>query len=188
MSWLTEAEMNNFKQVGKRVLISREATIHGRKNVSIGDNVRIDAGTIILAGSGYLEIGSHVHVAAQNLFVCGGGIIVEDFCAISFANKIISASDDFSGEHLIGPIVPDDYRKVYKKMVRLRECSALATNCVILPGVVLGEGTVVGSCSFVQQDRALEPWSIFAGVPARRLKSRELMQGQLASQFSERYK
>ncbi len=38
------------------------------------------------------------------------------------------------------------------------------------PGVTIGEGTVVGSGSIVTRD--LEPWGVYMGSPARRVKDR----------------
>jgi acetyltransferase-like isoleucine patch superfamily enzyme len=41
---------------------------------------------------------------------------------------------------------------------------------IVLPGVEIGEGSVVGALSLVKS--TLEPWGIHAGVPARRLRER----------------
>jgi acetyltransferase-like isoleucine patch superfamily enzyme len=43
-------------------------------------------------------------------------------------------------------------------------------NSVVMPGVTVGEGAVVGACSFVNRDVA--PYKIAAGVPARVIKER----------------
>jgi galactoside O-acetyltransferase len=51
----------------------------------------------------------------------------------------------------------------------------IGSNSVIMPGVTLGEGSVVAACTFVNRDT--EPWTIYAGVPARpiKLRRRDLM-------------
>ncbi len=41
----------------------------------------------------------------------------------------------------------------------------------ILPGVKIGEGAIVGACSLVNRD--IEPWAVYAGSPARFLRSRQ---------------
>jgi nucleoside-diphosphate-sugar epimerase len=43
-------------------------------------------------------------------------------------------------------------------------------NCVVHPGVVIGEGAAVGSCTLVTRD--LEPWRVYVGVPARPIGDR----------------
>ena len=42
-------------------------------------------------------------------------------------------------------------------------------NCTILRGVTIGENTIVGACSLV--NKSLEPNSVYAGVPAKRICS-----------------
>ena len=39
------------------------------------------------------------------------------------------------------------------------------------PGVRIGEGAIVGACSVVTRD--VEPWTVSAGHPSRRIRSRE---------------
>lgn len=46
----------------------------------------------------------------------------------------------------------------------------IGRNAVVLPGVKIGEGAIVGACSFVNRD--VEPFAVVGGVPARFIKSR----------------
>lgn len=45
----------------------------------------------------------------------------------------------------------------------------MGANCTVLRGVTIGENTVVGACSLV--NKSLEPNSVYAGVPAKRICS-----------------
>ena len=47
----------------------------------------------------------------------------------------------------------------------------VCARAIVSPGVNLGEGAVLGLGSIAT--RSLEPWAIYAGVPARRLKDRQ---------------
>lgn len=47
----------------------------------------------------------------------------------------------------------------------------VAARAIVSPGVSLGEGAILGLGSLATKD--LEPWSIYAGVPARKLKERD---------------
>jgi putative colanic acid biosynthesis acetyltransferase WcaF len=48
----------------------------------------------------------------------------------------------------------------------------------VLPGVRIGEGSVVGACSLVTRD--VPPWSIWAGSPARYMRNRSTRKGAVA--------
>jgi galactoside O-acetyltransferase len=39
-----------------------------------------------------------------------------------------------------------------------------------MPGITIAEGSVIGACSLVTKNT--EPWTIYAGVPARAIKVR----------------
>ena len=47
----------------------------------------------------------------------------------------------------------------------------LATNVIVHPGITIGEGAVVASNSVVTKN--LEPWGVYMGSPAKRMKDRE---------------
>ena len=50
-----------FLKAGKNLKISSNVIFIGSKNISIGNNVRIDDFTIIVAAKGKVEIGNNVH-------------------------------------------------------------------------------------------------------------------------------
>jgi putative colanic acid biosynthesis acetyltransferase WcaF len=50
----------------------------------------------------------------------------------------------------------------------------ICARATVQPGVAVGDGAVLGLGS--QATRNLEPWTVYAGVPARRVKSRVLRQ------------
>jgi acetyltransferase-like isoleucine patch superfamily enzyme len=47
----------------------------------------------------------------------------------------------------------------------------IGANCIILPGVNIGEGAVVAAGSVVTKN--VEPFSIVAGIPAKFIKQRQ---------------
>jgi len=53
----------------------------------------------------------------------------------------------------------------------LADIALLASSAVILPQVMMGDGASVGGLSLVK--RNLEPWTLYAGVPARELGKRD---------------
>lgn len=169
-SFYTEQELKQlgFKAVGNNVLISRKASLYGTQEMVIGNNVRIDDFTLL---SGKIEIGNNVHIAAYAALYGGGaGIIIGNYVGISSRCAIYAASDDYSGCAMTNPTIPLRYRKVIEKEVKLERHVLIGSGTTILPGVVIQEGTAVGSMSFV--NHSLDKWGIYIGVPCKYIKER----------------
>jgi len=152
---------------GKNVLISKKASIYGNK-LEVGDNVRIDDFCILI---GDVKIGSYVHIASYCQLSGSSGITIEDFCGISSRSLLYSQSDDYSGSVMTGPLIDDHYKKVKKGRITLKKHSIIGAGSVILPQVTLEEGCAVGAMSLVSKN--IEAWSVYAGVPAKRIKARD---------------
>jgi len=171
-SFYSEDELRSvgFKTVGKHVLISRKASIYNPGAISIGDNVRIDDFCVLGGGSG-LVLGNFVHVACYCGLFAGSGIVMENFSGLSARVLVYSESDDYSGESLTNPTVPERYKpKMKKGTVVLGKHVIVGANSTILPGLVIAEGAAIGAHSLVTKN--CESWSIYFGVPARRLRRR----------------
>lgn len=169
-SFLCEEEIKDLglKHVGFNVCISRLASFYGTENISIGNNVRIDDFCIL---SGRIVIGNNIHVAA-GCYLFGGeqGIELNDFVNLSSRIVIYAKSDDFSGMTLTNPTIPDKYKQVLEAKVVLERHVLLGTGCVVLPGVIIEEGTSVGSLSLI--NKSLPSWKICVGIPAKPIKDR----------------
>ena len=160
-----------FKSLGESgsVLISRKASIYGVENISIGSNVRIDDFCIL---SGKVEIGDNVHIAAYSALYGGEkGIYIGDFANISSRVTIYSVSDDYSGNSMTSPMIPEEYKNVRSESVYIERHVIIGSTSVVLPGVKLREGSAFGSFSFINRDS--EAWSINAGIPFRKIKERQ---------------
>jgi len=158
-----------FAFIGEAVNIHPSVILIGTENISIGDRSRIDPHTILIATGG-IRIGKHVHIGAGCNLAGGGGIVMDDFSGLSQGVKIYSTSDDYSGESLTNPTVPPAYKKVLQAPVHVGRHAIIGSGAVILPGADIAEGCSVGALSLVR--RPTEPWGIYAGTPARRLKER----------------
>lgn len=173
MAWLDAQQLKQFKRVGRGVKISSDARIFGPQNIEVGDNVRIDAQTTILAGKGSLKIGSHVHVAVGCVLACGGGILIGDFAAISMGSVLISASDDASGEYLVGPQFPEFLRKVTAKRIVIGDHAFLGAGVTVLVGATVEQGAMLGANSTLFSERTAYKWKIHTGTPAVPIKDRK---------------
>lgn len=185
MAFLTENQLREmgFKHIGKNVKISDKAAIYNCDRITIGDNTRIDDFCVI---SGTVTLGRNVHIAIFSN-VAGGepGVTMEDFSGLAYGCQIFAQSDDYSGKTLTNPTVPAAYKNEAKAAVHIGRHVIIGTSSIVLPGVTLGEGCSVGAMSMVT--KSTDPWGIYFGAPAKRLKTRskkllELEAAYLASE------
>ena len=120
-----------------------------RENTQIGDKVLIGTNSVI---DGNCRIGNNVSIQT-GAYITAFSIIEDDVfigpCAVTTNDKYM-----FYGATLKGPVI--------KKGARI------GANAVILPGVVIGERSVIGSGAVVTRD--VPEGSVVAGNPARILK------------------
>lgn len=166
-----EIERMGFATVGENVLLSDRASFYNCANIFIGSHVRIDDFCVLSAGIGGINIGDYVHVAVYSSLIGAGAIQISDFCNISSKVAIYSSSDDFSGKTMTNPMVPSEYTGVIHADVFLDRHVIIGTGSVILPGVTLSEGVAVGALSLINKN--CDPFSIYAGNPARLIKVRK---------------
>lgn len=184
MAWRTQPELEklNFRSLGDGVLISTLCSLYGTECMRIGSNVRIDDFAIITAED-EVRIGSYVHISAQAFIAGTRGVDIGDFTGISVGAAVFSTSDDYSGEALVGPLIPEKYRKVASNRVRIGPHAVIGARSIVLPGVTIPEGTSVGCLSLV--NRSLDPWTIYAGIPVRPLRPRSKNMLRLAADFMD---
>ena len=168
-SFLSEEEIQaiGFKSVGKGCRISRCASFYGAQNMIIGDFVRIDDFCIL---SGKITLGNYIHISAYVALYGSMGITFEDYSGISARGTVYSAMDDFSGEYMIGPMLPESLTQVTGGPVIIKRYVQIGAHSLLFPNVTIGEGSVVGAFSMVR--KSLESWGIYAGIPCRFLKER----------------
>ena len=164
--YYTSPELRSFgfARVGEDCVVARNCTIIGLENIRIGDNVRIDGYTSIIAPHGAVTIGSHVHIASGCMLGARGGIDIGDFASLSQGVRIFTAIDDFSGKRLSNSTVPEDLLGVQSAPVKIGRYVPIGSGSIVLPGVEIGEGAAVGAMSLVL--RSLPEWRICSGNPA----------------------
>ena len=169
-----------LKSYGDNVLISRNALLYNPGKLEVGSNVRIDDFTTI---SGNVKIGSYIHIA-QFCGLYGGdaGIEMKDFSGLSSRVVIYATSNDYSGNSMTNPMVPEKYKTTDKNLpVVLGKHVIVGCVSAILPGVEIGDGSSVGAMSLC--NKSLEPWGVYAGAPAKRIKERSKKLLELEAQM-----
>lgn len=174
-----ELETVGFKKFGKSVLLSKKASVYSPELIEIGNNVRIDDFCIL---SGKIKLGNFIHIAAHSVIFGGeAGVEMEDFSGLSSRVSVYAISDDYSGNSLTNPMVPNKYRILDSKKVLLKKHVLIGSGSVILPGVIINEGTVVGALSLV--NKSLDPWKLYLGNPIRCIKNRSYKLLELEKEF-----
>ena len=183
-SFFNQKELSDigFKKVGANVLISRKASIYSPEIISIGDNVRIDDFCIL---SGKIEIHNYIHIASYSCLYGGSdGIVLFDYSNISSRVCIYAKTDDYSGQSMTNPMIPNKYKNVISAPVIIKKHVIIGSTSVVMPGVTLEEGSAFGAFSFITKDSL--PWSINIGIPAKRIKDRERDILRIENKFIDR--
>ena len=171
----------NFKKLGNNVLISKSATLYKTEQISISNNSRIDD---FCALSGEITIGMNVHITVHcSITASLSPIIIEDFVGIAANCHIFSSMDDFLGIGLTNPTVPMEFRNVSHGPVKISKHSIVGVGSVIFPNVIVGEGCAIGAMTLV--NKSIDPWGVYVGIPAIRIKDRSKKLLEQEKQFIE---
>lgn len=133
--------------------------------VKVGNNVEFFQG-VKIQGIGEVEIGDDAFIGHEVLFMVNEGskIVVEDEAIVGSRSIVIT------GFH---PITPDGKRILSREgtsstVVIGRGCS-VSTNCTVLPGVTVGEMSIVAAGATVAKD--VELYTLVGGCPAKYIKN-----------------
>lgn len=136
---------NQLFQCGENCFVQWPAQITGRKFVSFGNDV---------------TVASFVHIWGD------GGVFIGDRVMIASHTAITSLTHDYNCVNM--------HKTLIKRQVIINDDVWIGAHSIIMPGVTIGEGSVVGAGSVVTRDVA--PYSIVIGVPAREVKKREIQE------------
>jgi galactoside O-acetyltransferase len=163
-------ETLGFARLGDDVLIHTTAVIVDCRKILLGSRVRIDP-YVIISTRGGVEFGNNVHIGGHTDMAGHGAIHFDDFTNISHYVGIYTSNDDFSGRTLSNPTVPGGEKTARNASIEFGRHSCVGSGSLILPGARFAEGSVLGAMS--RTGRPLEPWTIYAGIPAKRLRERQ---------------
>jgi galactoside O-acetyltransferase len=150
MSYLTEKDLQimGFKYVGLNVKISSKSSIYNPDLIQIGDHSRIDDFVTL---SGRVSIGKNVHIAI-GCNVAGGndGIVIDDFCGLSYGVQVFTRIDDYSGLTLSNPTVDDKFKMTHERPIHIGRHCKIGTYAIVLPGSDLGVGSSFSAQSLIE--------------------------------------
>lgn len=154
------------------VLIHPLANLAG--DIELGEFTRIDAFVTI---TGNVRIGRYCHLGTGCSIFGSAGFEMGNFSGLSPGVQAFTGTEDLSGRSLLQPTVRVN-RTPISAPVKIGDHCSVGANSVILPGAFIPEGAVTGCLTLIK--KALEPWTIYAGVPAKPIRKRTLDSLKLA--------
>lgn len=137
--------------------------------MDLGSNIIIDD-FVFIGRNRSMSIGSWTHIGVGSVMVGGGDLTIGDFFGASGV-RIYTGTEDFTGAYLTNPTVPAPFRKPTRSFVTIGRHVFMGANCVVLPGVTIGDGAAFGACTLVTRD--CESWTTYVGQPARAVGTRD---------------
>lgn len=158
-----------FKTLGENVFIDKRTPIDFPHKISLGNNIKVGSfcilsGNIILKD--YVQIASYVFLSGSSV-----GIEVGNYVSIGPGTKVLTGSDDYSGEFHHSSLLDDNLQRPEYKKIKINDHAILGANAVLLPGAEIAEGVAVGAFSLIKTKTL--PYKIYGGVPAKIIKDRK---------------
>jgi acetyltransferase-like isoleucine patch superfamily enzyme len=161
-----EFRREDLAAVGDNVIIEHGALILKPERVRIGSDVYIGHYAIL---RGYdtndMVIGDHTWIGQFCYINSAGGVEIGSRVGVGPYVKMMSSRHREEGRDV--PILLSDLEFA---PIRVKDDCDIGIGAIILPGTTVGRGSIVGAGAVVTRD--VEPYSIVAGVPARKIGER----------------
>jgi len=110
-----------------------------------------------------IRLGSHIAIGENTILRGQGGITIEDFALIADNVTIVTSTHEIDTLHMV-----DSSRQ----SVTIKANVWIGAGAIILPGVTIGENTVIAAGAVVTKD--VPENSVAAGIPAKVMRSVEI--------------
>jgi acetyltransferase-like isoleucine patch superfamily enzyme len=148
-----------------RLANALKAALLKMNGAKVGKRCVFYPGVWIMTGKN-LEVGEEVDFALDVLVTTGGGVRIGDRTLIGYRTQILSSN------HRVPPLPARIFDAGHEgKPVTIGNDVWIGANCLILPGVAIGDGCVIGAGSVVT--KSIEANSIAVGNPARVIRNRD---------------
>lgn len=154
-------------KTGSNAIVMRGAVLnreHGGA-ISLGPGTVVHRGAMLLPYGGFIRLGKRCRINPYSVLYGHGGLTVGDYVRIA-AHCVIVPSNH--GIALDGGLIAD--QPLTRRGVRIGNDVWLGAGVRVLDGAVIGEGCVVAAGAVARGE--LEPFGIYAGVPARLVRMR----------------
>jgi acetyltransferase-like isoleucine patch superfamily enzyme len=159
-------------ELGTDVRIARDVEVRSPDRLALGSGSMIDAGVVLHCGgmdwspsTGGIRIGEQSYIGPYSVLFGGAGIDIGDSVLISPGVVITSHQHTYASADADIRTQP----LMFASVVIERDVW-IGANATILPGVRLGEGSIVGAGAVVRHD--VRARTVVAGVPAQVIRER----------------
>jgi putative colanic acid biosynthesis acetyltransferase WcaF len=111
---------------------------------------------------GHLELRDYCQVGPGATLYTMAKITIGEYAIVSQGAHLCTGSHDIESE----------FFQTIAKPIHINPRAWIAADAFVGPGVVVGEGAVLGACGVAFRD--LEPWTVYAGNPAKLIKPRKV--------------
>ena len=153
-----------LRHLPRRIVQSFRVRICRWHGANIADRVVLGPGIHLIGRSG-LQIAPGVSIARDVTLDARGGLTLGQDALIGFECVLLTSTHNSPA---VG--IPVQTQGMYCAGVSVGARSWLGARVIVLPGVSIGTDVIVGSGSVVTKDLASN--SIYAGVPARKIRGR----------------
>jgi len=160
-------KVNRIKYRGPDSKIGKTCRIRQPELFSIGKNSIIDDFAYV---SCQLQIGHFSHIGSHSSIIGGpkAKVFIGDFVNIAPGVRMAAGMNDYYKGGLVGPAIPDEYSGMaILDPIEIADHCLFGFNVCVLAGVKLPEGVAVGANSLLKPDMQYNPWTVYAGTPAK---------------------
>lgn len=159
-----------YQKFGKHSFVSQRHSFYGKKYICIENYVNIEKGARIECYKKYFN-----HIMNPLIHIKKSVCIKENFTALvadelTIGENTLIASNVFisTENHGMNPEIPYYEQPLTTKPVHIGSNCWIGEKVVILPGVTIGDYSIIGAGSIVTKN--IPPYTIAAGNPAKAIK------------------
>jgi acetyltransferase-like isoleucine patch superfamily enzyme len=145
-------------------LLRNRGVVVGR-NFVYGSFVRLNVKKMVIGNDVY--IGQYSHISVDN-------VAIGDFSMLASFVSIVGGDHKFD---VVGMPIRYTGRDVRSGVQIGKDCW-IGHGVIVLDGVAIGDGSIIAAGSVVTKN--IDPYSVYAGVPAKKIKDRFLTPKNLA--------
>lgn len=165
-----------FASARNLCVLGHPLMIRGGKDIFLGDSVTLGKDCRLETTTQYrtqvftprLTVGNHCVIQTLCHIGCINEVRIGDYVTIAERTLIIDHHHgDTSPEETS---LPPRHRKLISRgSIVIGDCVAIGENCIIMPGVTIGDHSQIGGGSVVTHN--IPPYSVAVGNPARVIKT-----------------